>query len=525
MNGIYARQSVDKKDSISIETQIDFCKKVIGNEQYKVYADKGYSGKNIKRPHFQELLQDVKDGIVSKVIIYKLDRMSRSLLDFANLIEFFKKYNVSFQSTQEHFDTSTPMGNAMLSITMVFAQLERETIQQRIKDNYYARGKKGFFLGGTVPFGFDKISTLVEGKKASTFEENTSCSKVVKLIFEMYSDKGMSLNSIARTLNLGNILSPNQSIWDSSKINRLLRNPIYVESDSDIYSYYKERGCTCTNDISDFTSGNGCYLYGKRESNERKYTNIEGHILSLGLHKGFIPSTQFLRAQRRLDDNTQVKNTGKGKYTWLSGLVKCGYCLTSMAVATGKTKDGVIKYFVCRGRPLGICQLDYKLGRKKGIRVEEIEEIVKNRIFTMAELKKKLFYEHISVNDKKENEIKIKVVKIEDQINKLLEVLISGTEITAKYINDKISVLDSEKKQLIKCMEDGQKASPKIEQIKQFYDIIEEWEGLYFDQKKEITFRLIDKILITQDEITIEWKYSFAEQGIVDIPYNLVANE
>ena len=77
------------------------------------------------------------------MVIYRLDRMSRSLLDFAKLMELFQKYDVKFLSTQEKFDTTTPMGNAMLSITMVFAQLERETLQCRIRDNYYARGKKG----------------------------------------------------------------------------------------------------------------------------------------------------------------------------------------------------------------------------------------------------------------------------------------------------------------------------------------------------------------------------------------------
>lgn len=524
MNGIYVRQSVDKKDSISIETQIDFCKRVIGDEQYKVYADKGYSGKNIKRPHFQELLQDIMDGIVSKVIIYKLDRMSRSLLDFSKLIEFFKKYDVSFQSTQEQFDTSTPMGNAMLSITMVFAQLERETIQQRIKDNYYARGKKGFFMGGVTPYAFTKISTSIEGKKASTFEENYELSPIVKCIFELYADKSYSLNSIAKALNHDGIPSPSDSVWDSSKINRILRNPIYVESDADIYNYYKERGCICSNDIAEFVSGNGCYIYGKRESNERKYVNVEGHTLSLGLHQGFIASSQFLRAQRRLDENTQIKNTGKGKHTWLSGLVKCGHCHTALVVSSGNTKDGIVKYLVCRGKSIGICHTQNGYGRKKGIRVDEVEEIVENRIFKMVELKKDLFYQHVEVSGKRENELKIKITKIDEQINKLIEIIVSGTEITAKYLNDKISSLDSEKKQLLKQMENDKSGSPKIESIKQFYDIIDEWENLTFDQKKEIAYRLIDKLYITEEEIKIEWKYSFAEKGEIESPYNLIAN-
>ena len=97
---------------------------------YTEYLDKGYSGSNLQRPDFQRLLDDVKAGNIERIITYRLDRISRSVLDFANLINFFEKYGVSFNSTQEKFDTSTPMGRAMLSITMVFAQLERETVRR-----------------------------------------------------------------------------------------------------------------------------------------------------------------------------------------------------------------------------------------------------------------------------------------------------------------------------------------------------------------------------------------------------------
>ena len=152
MDAIYARQSVDKKDSISIETQIDLCKReLLPGSKVAIYLDKGYSGGSMNRPEFQRLLEDVKSGKITRIITYRLDRISRSVLDFANLIDLFEKYGVTFNSTQEKFDTSTPMGKAMLNITMVFAQLERETIQQRIRDNYYARGEKGMYLGGPPP--------------------------------------------------------------------------------------------------------------------------------------------------------------------------------------------------------------------------------------------------------------------------------------------------------------------------------------------------------------------------------------
>ena len=112
IDAIYARQSVDKKDSISIESQIEFCKYELKGGNCKEYTDKGYSGKNTDRPKFQELVRDIKRGLIAKVVVYKLDRISRSILDFANMMELFQQYNVEFVSSTEKFDTSTPMGRA-----------------------------------------------------------------------------------------------------------------------------------------------------------------------------------------------------------------------------------------------------------------------------------------------------------------------------------------------------------------------------------------------------------------------------
>ena len=128
IDAIYARQSIDKKDSISIESQIEFCKYELRGGNCREYQDKGYSGKNTDRPQFQMLVEDIKRGLIARVVVYKLDRISRSILDFANMMALFQEYNVEFISSTEKFDTSTPMGRAMLNICIVFAQLERETI-------------------------------------------------------------------------------------------------------------------------------------------------------------------------------------------------------------------------------------------------------------------------------------------------------------------------------------------------------------------------------------------------------------
>ena len=119
INAIYARQSVDRADSISIESQIEFCKYELKGGSFREYKDRGYSGKNTTRPQLQQLLADIRRGEVEKVIVYKLDRMSRSILAFSNMMELFQQYQVEFVSSTEKFDTSTPMGRAMLSAAIL----------------------------------------------------------------------------------------------------------------------------------------------------------------------------------------------------------------------------------------------------------------------------------------------------------------------------------------------------------------------------------------------------------------------
>ena len=167
---IYARQSVDKDDRISIESQIELCLREVGNNPYRVFRDKGYSGKNTERPDFQDMMAAVRAGGARRIIVYRLDRIRRSDLDFANGICELQKYCLLFVSITERFDTSTPIGKAMLMIVMVFAQLERETIQQRVMDAYRSRSRKGFYMGGRVPYGFELEYTVMEGIKTCMYK-------------------------------------------------------------------------------------------------------------------------------------------------------------------------------------------------------------------------------------------------------------------------------------------------------------------------------------------------------------------
>jgi len=326
IDAVYGRQSVDKRDSISIESQLEFCKYELKGGACKEYTDKGYSGKNTERPHFQQLIKDIENGLIKRVIVYKLDRISRSIIDFANMMDLFKKYNVEFVSSTEKFDTSTPMGRAMLNICIVFAQLERETIQKRVTDAYHSRCKKGFKMGGKPPFGFRTEPIVMDGIHTKRFVPEPSEEELVRLMFEMYARPEVSMGDICRYFTDRNIIILKQGLTRSS-LGRLLKNPVYVQADLDVYEFFKGQGAVIENEAADFAGLNGCYLYQGRDVEEKKTVSLKGHTLVLAPHEGMIPSDIWLKCRRKLMANMAFDQTGrKVKNTWLAGKIKCGNC-------------------------------------------------------------------------------------------------------------------------------------------------------------------------------------------------------
>ena len=161
---IYSRKSKFTGKGESIGNQIEECKKHIAYKyqitdmsQIVVYEDEGFSGKNTKRPQFQQMLKACRNREIRMIVCYRLDRISRNTIDFALLYQELERLDINFISVTENFDTTTPLGRAMLSISSAFAQLERDTIAERIRDNMLALAKTGRWLGGTTPLGY--IST------------------------------------------------------------------------------------------------------------------------------------------------------------------------------------------------------------------------------------------------------------------------------------------------------------------------------------------------------------------------------
>lgn len=505
MDAIYARQSIDKKDSISIETQIELCQReILPGINFKVYSDKGYSGSNINRPAFQEMLGDVRQGKIERIVTYRLDRISRSVLDFANLVDLFEKHGVSFNSTQEKFDTSTPMGKAMLNITMVFAQLERETIQQRIKDNYYARGEKGMYLGGPAPFGFQRTSVRTESGMLKLLEPNPETAQTLVRLYELYGSELLTLGEISRRLNEEGVPSPNGSNWDSCKVSRILRNPISVMADAEVYRYYRNRGCSISNEPGDFVLGHGCYLYGKREGHERKYTDITEHVLSLAPSDGLVSAGLFLRCQARLDENAPIDNHRRSQITWLTGLMKCAHC--GHSVVSKASFNGQYRYLYCTGKTnLNCCDVEGNLGTLKAV-----EAIIEGRIFRWSEQYAELKSGMEETDSRERNLLRCRIEETELKIARLIDMAAETNEVTAKYLSEKVSALEAERQALAAEAEKlGGRQSDSLQN--EIGDLTDNWNSLDIAQKNRIAKLLISRINLSAGEIEIVWNYDFDE--------------
>ena len=312
-DAIYARQSVDRADSISVESQAEFCKREVDGNNYKVYTDKGYSGKNIERPQFQELLSDIRAGSVRKVIVYRLDRISRSVLDFANIIDIFQKHCVDFVSTVEKFDTGTPIGKAMLMIVMIFAQLERETIQQRVIDAYHTRALRGFYMGGRIPLGFKLQETSIDGIRTKMYGEVPSEADTVRLICQMYALPHISFGDIVRYLNDNNIRKRDGKAFTRGSIRDIVINPAYVRADYTVYEFFKAQGANIVNRPEDFIGINGAYLYSGDEP-KRKTISLSGHFLVLAPHEGIVVRNLGQVQKEMPEQHTDCKATESQTY-------------------------------------------------------------------------------------------------------------------------------------------------------------------------------------------------------------------
>ncbi|QZY56854.1 recombinase family protein [Crassaminicella profunda] len=460
---IYSRKSKFTGKGDSVENQVQMCKeyaKIHGITSYIIYEDEGFSGGTTNRPMFQKMLKDARTKKFNMLICYRLDRISRNIADFARLIEELQEYNIDFISIREQFDTSTPMGRAMMNIAAVFAQLERETIAERIRDNMLELSKSGHWLGGQAPLGYTskKITYLDEEFKQRNMYQLSSVQEelqTVKLIFNKYLET-KSLSQVSKYLLSNHIKGKNGGNLSKKSIHNILTNPVYVKANNKIFDYLQDLGVT--------TAGkpNGEYgilTYNKNQKGKKQ--DFSQWIAAIGKHKGIIHPNHWLFVQEILKVNKEkAPRIGTSHTALLTGILKCGKCGSGMRVTYGNKIKGTnlrTYYYTCSLKNnSGKTRCD-----NKNVRGDELEKIVikKLKAFNKGTLLKELkeikkkneqfnthSHEIISIN----NQINTKKSAIQNLIKQLSE---NENSMAASYLIREIEKLDKECKQLEKKLE------------------------------------------------------------------------
>ena len=348
---VYTRKSTSEgleQDFNSLDAQRESCMAYIASQKgegwiplQKEYDDGGFTGANIERPALQELIKDIENGKVNCIVVYKVDRLSRSLLDFAKLLEFFDKYQVTFVSVTQHFNTNNSMGRLTLNILLSFAQFEREIISERTKDKMGAARKKGKWLGGRPAIGYDtdrdKQKLVINPKEAES----------IRFIFETYiKEKSvMSLLNIIREkgITTKQMVCMNGKEYTGhtfykSSICRLLQNPLYI---------------------------------GKVKYNNELYE---------GEHEAIIDEETFYKVQNIMAENVNTRNHVKNNSysSLLRKMLFCKHCDQVMIPTYASKKQKKYQYYLCKTANV----YGYSKCPTKSVSKQSIEESVVNKLLS-----------------------------------------------------------------------------------------------------------------------------------------------
>jgi DNA invertase Pin-like site-specific DNA recombinase len=295
----------------SLDAQWESCAAYIERQGWQLvaerYDDGGFTGANTDRPAFQRLMMDVEAGQVDVVVCYKVDRLSRSLLDFAKMMELLNQAGASFVSVTQNFSTADAMGRMTLGLLMTFAQFEREMTAERTRDKVLAARRKGRWTGGFTPLGY----SLESGKLVINEREAVTVREAFNLLFELRRPA-----EVARQLNERGLYPPGRRLaagkqprWDGNAVTKLLRSPLYA---------------------------------GRIRA---------GTDVAQGEHAPLVAPEVFERAQAILDSaHTERKAHGRNPAYLLRGLLRCGVCGAALTPASTRKKKNEHRYYVCNTR-------------------------------------------------------------------------------------------------------------------------------------------------------------------------------
>lgn len=335
---IYSRKSRFTGKGESVGNQVDMCRGYIrtafGDEYAEtavVFEDEGFSGGNLNRPDFKKMMKAARDHQFKAVVVYRLDRISRNISDFSALIEELGRLAIDFVSIRESFDTSSPMGRAMMYIASVFSQLERETIAERIRDNMHELAKTGRWLGGTTPTGYTSESVkrvTVDGKskKVCKLKLIPEEAEIIRKIYTLYGETD-SLTMTETELLRQRIKTKTGRDFTRFSIKGILQNPVYLIADQDAYQYFIDKQADLFSGPDAFDGVRGILAYNRTDQEKGRatvYLPISEWIVSVGEHPGIIPAKTWIRVQELLERNkSKAYRKPRSNEALLTGVIWC----------------------------------------------------------------------------------------------------------------------------------------------------------------------------------------------------------
>lgn len=430
---IYTRKSIYVEESESIKTQIDLCKGYFHGQdcEFMEYIDEGFSGGNTNRPGFNQMMRDIKAKKIDVVIVYKLDRLSRNILDFFDTYKIFEEYEVKFISKTEGFDASTQMGKIVMTLLAAFAEMERANTIERVTDNMYTLAMQGRWTGGNVPIGYKVLK--VDNAKYLTIDEETK--DIALAIYERYL-ASESLNDVAK------YISSAYKDVSVATVRGVLESPVYCKSSEVTHTYLNKHFKVVGN-----PNGNGYLTYNKRKkkANGKKESFSKDMIVIVSKHEGVIEPDVWLKVQKILQQRAGEPKPKESAYSYLNQLVYCDDCKEAMAIDMTYIKtDGTKVYsFRCNGRKTGKSP-NCKNGNVKVEKLEkDFEDMLKEIELDPTLIEKNIEKSQGNI-DKEIKKVKKKIASNTDKIKGLMNKVALLSEKASRVFLEQIENLVSE---------------------------------------------------------------------------------
>lgn len=314
---IYCRVSTDEqaREGVSLDEQQErlkaYCKAMGWSDEVLLFIDDGYSAKSTDRPQLKRLMTYIENGEISKVMVTKLDRMSRRLLDLLTLIDMFQQHEVAFISISESFDTNTPSGRLTLQVLGAVAEFERERIRERVLDNMFHAANQGKWLTQS-PYGY-----RLDEKALVIYEPEA---KLVRQMYDLYLNQGLGFFAIARQLNEQGIPSRHNKEWSIRSVKLLLSNPVYK----------------------------GTFVWNRVDSSKKKRTikDDKDWIVIDDCLPVIIDKNTWERVQTKINKPSIAPRAQTSPHL-LGGLLKCGNCGSGMSIGWSGSKDRRYRVYRC----------------------------------------------------------------------------------------------------------------------------------------------------------------------------------